>query len=71
MANLNTVHQDPAERKRSVDRMMGETYARAEVKCNHGIKDQGELQARVCAPSFEANGDAERTATFEGMLGEL
>ncbi len=71
MANLEKILQDQSERKRSIDRMLGEAYARDEVKCNHGIKDQGELQQRVCAPSFEADSDTERTASFEGLLGKL
>lgn len=69
MPNLETVINNPEERKSSIHRMMGGTFGRAEVRSNHGIKNQQELQDRLCAPPFEAGAEDERTAAFTEMLG--
>lgn len=69
MPNLGKIIEDESERKRSIERMLSDNYARVEVRANHGIRDQGELQTRVCAAPFEANQDDERTAAFGQMLG--
>ncbi|MBF0167461.1 MAG: hypothetical protein HQL45_07495 [Alphaproteobacteria bacterium] len=71
MPNLAKVQQDPKELKASIDRMLGDKYARHVVRSNHGLKTPEELQGVICATPYEADSDDERSKSLGELLDSL